>query len=148
MIRRPPRSTLFPYTTLFRTPILVHRDLPGSEELSVLLPTVRRHARWCDLLRIDQVVPPLERLNASILVPGGRRRLEPLFEKVSAVTPEKIAELAERGIRLAYDRVPVHIWRIIEFLRHLDQIVERSGRARDATALEQVRAIEQRSHVE
>src|SRR3712207_8583952 len=24
MIRRPPRSTLFPYTTLFRSPMLVH----------------------------------------------------------------------------------------------------------------------------
>src|SRR5258708_31942208 len=27
MIRRPPRSTLFPYTTLFRSPLL-HRDAP------------------------------------------------------------------------------------------------------------------------
>src|SRR5256885_11620820 len=27
MIRRPPRSTLFPYTTLFRSRCLVHRDL-------------------------------------------------------------------------------------------------------------------------
>src|SRR2546430_6316312 len=29
MIRRPPRSTLFPYTTLFRS----HRGLPGSGSL-------------------------------------------------------------------------------------------------------------------
>src|SRR3712207_8854974 len=28
MIRRPPRSTLFPYTTLFRSP---HRDYPGRD---------------------------------------------------------------------------------------------------------------------
>src|SRR5256885_11891336 len=28
MIRRPPRSTLFPYTTLFRSPLLVGRDQP------------------------------------------------------------------------------------------------------------------------
>src|SRR5256886_11688275 len=26
MIRRPPRSTLFPYTTLFRSPVVLHRD--------------------------------------------------------------------------------------------------------------------------
>src|SRR2546428_7037116 len=26
MIRRPPRSTLFPYTTLFRSPARVHRE--------------------------------------------------------------------------------------------------------------------------
>src|SRR2546422_5452340 len=29
MIRRPPRSTLFPYTTLFRSPVVAHR-LPRS----------------------------------------------------------------------------------------------------------------------
>src|SRR3712207_8752608 len=27
MIRRPPRSTLFPYTTLFRSEVVQHRDL-------------------------------------------------------------------------------------------------------------------------
>src|SRR2546430_15357788 len=27
MIRRPPRSTLFPYTTLFRSALLQHRDI-------------------------------------------------------------------------------------------------------------------------
>src|SRR2546429_6518153 len=31
MIRRPPRSTLFPYTTLFRSRIHPHRDLPGAD---------------------------------------------------------------------------------------------------------------------
>src|SRR2546429_4927770 len=30
MIRRPPRSTLFPYTTLFRSPSLVRLFLPTS----------------------------------------------------------------------------------------------------------------------
>src|SRR3712207_7496763 len=29
MIRRPPRSTLFPYTTLFRSPLCVSRRNPG-----------------------------------------------------------------------------------------------------------------------
>src|SRR3989449_7666323 len=37
MIRRPPRSTLFPYTTLFRSgqpkrPVMVHRAILGSFE--------------------------------------------------------------------------------------------------------------------
>src|SRR2546430_8612711 len=31
MIRRPPRSTLFPYTTLFRS-LLVARDVPREED--------------------------------------------------------------------------------------------------------------------
>src|SRR2546426_3154318 len=30
MIRRPPRSTLFPYTTLFRSPVLVRRSTDGA----------------------------------------------------------------------------------------------------------------------
>src|SRR3712207_9033800 len=31
MIRRPPRSTLFPYTTLFRSPVQIRQDpLPGQ----------------------------------------------------------------------------------------------------------------------
>src|SRR2546422_7139576 len=53
MIRRPPRSTLFPYTTLFRSPNLLPRTLsqrfssplfrsPGSE--SFFLFSVRRSA--------------------------------------------------------------------------------------------------------
>src|SRR3712207_8745541 len=32
MIRRPPRSTLFPYTTLFRSFIRAPRGSPGSED--------------------------------------------------------------------------------------------------------------------
>src|SRR2546422_7454540 len=31
MIRRPPRSTLFPYTTLFRSPRRAHRQGDGSD---------------------------------------------------------------------------------------------------------------------
>src|SRR3712207_8476673 len=30
MIRRPPRSTLFPYTTLFRSAVLVEQELDGA----------------------------------------------------------------------------------------------------------------------
>src|SRR3712207_6960913 len=32
MIRRPPRSTLFPYTTLFRSEVVVHTEPWGSRE--------------------------------------------------------------------------------------------------------------------
>src|SRR5258708_9599292 len=36
MIRRPPRSTLFPYTTLFRSPIAIDRLVNGpSNEMTV-----------------------------------------------------------------------------------------------------------------
>ncbi len=43
MIRRPPRSTLFPYTTLFRSrpglaPRLLHHDADGARSLQTALP--------------------------------------------------------------------------------------------------------------
>src|SRR2546427_4007425 len=41
MIRRPPRSTLFPYTTLFRSPFLIEGDLvdeaPQHEQAATIL---------------------------------------------------------------------------------------------------------------
>src|SRR5687767_15726803 len=36
MIRRPPRSTLFPYTTLFRSDVLLVRQLPFTQQLPKL----------------------------------------------------------------------------------------------------------------
>src|SRR3712207_8490184 len=52
MIRRPPRSTLFPYTTLFRSPgtvgllplavVVVGAEPPGLEPLGRLLRRARR----------------------------------------------------------------------------------------------------------
>src|SRR2546425_6468104 len=52
MIRRPPRSTLFPYTMLFRSPdaphdslssstLTVHRESPGYVRLTVRAPKAR-----------------------------------------------------------------------------------------------------------
>src|SRR3712207_7788346 len=38
MIRRPPRSTLFPYTTLFRSPGVVGEDEDGSVEGRLVAP--------------------------------------------------------------------------------------------------------------
>src|SRR3712207_7946403 len=39
MIRRPPRSTLFPYTTLFRSKVSSPRSRPGFSQPSGLRPT-------------------------------------------------------------------------------------------------------------
>src|SRR2546429_5879506 len=36
MIRRPPRSTLFPYTTLFRSPLWPGRELPAHLRPTIL----------------------------------------------------------------------------------------------------------------
>src|SRR3712207_8976761 len=50
MIRRPPRSTLFPYTTLFRSP---NSGLPG--ELSQELPTPAHFEQASQLVTPDTV---------------------------------------------------------------------------------------------
>src|SRR5688572_32475564 len=48
MIRRPPRSTLFPYTTLFRSPILdIPRMLPRDGD------SRRAGTHWC---RVSEVL--------------------------------------------------------------------------------------------
>src|SRR5256885_13203425 len=53
MIRRPPRSTLFPYTTLFRSPAehdpRLHHPLPAPRSLLPFSP--RRHAQHREVER-------------------------------------------------------------------------------------------------
>src|SRR3712207_8065982 len=47
MIRRPPRSTLFPYTTLFRSALLASALIAlAGLSWSVFPPTVDRRPRW------------------------------------------------------------------------------------------------------
>src|SRR5690349_22025072 len=60
MIRRPPRSTLFPYTTLFRSPSEDRLLLPLGYGLTNIVARATAHA---------------DELNAGELV-AGRRRLE------------------------------------------------------------------------
>src|SRR3712207_8350902 len=49
MIRRPPRSTLFPYTTLFRSHLVVHHGV--HQAASFLGPVVARRGHALRLLR-------------------------------------------------------------------------------------------------
>src|SRR3989475_10821152 len=54
MIRRPPRSTLFPYTTLFRSPH--HLDLADNGAIAV----AKFRARGFDLVLMDMQMPVLD----------------------------------------------------------------------------------------
>src|SRR5947208_8798065 len=61
MIRRPPRSTLFPYTTLFRSPAAqcVHRSAPDVEDLAgedVVGEPVRSEEHTSELQSPDHLV--------------------------------------------------------------------------------------------
>src|SRR3712207_8085919 len=84
MIRRPPRSTLFPYTTLFRSVevlvrmyVVVSRERPG--EVRLLLGRVR-----------PERVGPL----AEVEVAAQARRASPAREKVGS--DDTVADLQDR----------------------------------------------------
>src|SRR3712207_6927959 len=64
MIRRPPRSTLFPYTTLFRS--LIHRDTGGnlSEVLTNIADVMRQRA---DVHRQVDTLTAQSKLSARVL---------------------------------------------------------------------------------
>src|SRR2546422_7496878 len=50
MIRRPPRSTLFPYTTLFRSALVLlfsaYMIVDGIFSIAAAIRAARRHDRW------------------------------------------------------------------------------------------------------
>src|SRR3712207_9229375 len=58
MIRRPPRSTLFPYTTLFRSPEGVD-DLAGAPHDHLAAVAVDREARLRRPLQVGEPARPL-----------------------------------------------------------------------------------------
>src|SRR5258708_29893434 len=61
MIRRPPRSTLFPYTTLFRSR---HGRLPTAQSTSAVRPQLR-HTTWWWLSSTRSSDRKSTRLNSS-----------------------------------------------------------------------------------
>src|SRR3712207_7346071 len=71
MIRRPPRSTLFPYTTLFRSPLL-------GERLEPLADLLRVGADVVEARQLRQAVEPedaLEERSRAIADRAARSRL-------------------------------------------------------------------------
>src|SRR5256885_10546884 len=74
MIRRPPRSTLFPYTTLFRSPCAHGRPAAGQRASlhyrATAVPTRERDARLLDFagLPVTRRDRKSTRLNSSHLV--------------------------------------------------------------------------------
>src|SRR2546429_5106933 len=77
MIRRPPRSTLFPYTTLFRSRDVAHqarRSGDGARHVVLRPPRARPHE--------DPVLLPEDRRRAA-----GRGRTPPQTAVVAALAP-------------------------------------------------------------
>src|SRR2546428_9924061 len=64
MIRRPPRSTLFPYTTLFRSAALegpAHRSVPGEPAAEGPCPSRYRRTGGAAGQDVCPAAPPVDR---------------------------------------------------------------------------------------
>src|SRR2546422_8126117 len=76
MIRRPPRSTLFPYTTLFRSHAVARAVLRGVEEPELTLP-VAQHVR----LEVRQLADLADREEFLHRIRGAHRQCSALDRK-------------------------------------------------------------------
>src|SRR5256885_4449341 len=74
MIRRPPRSTLFPYTTLFRSLL---EDRMHVEFLECLDCSVRHHKPMLFLISVKTVVLSITPENVSAPMPCAPRNTSP-----------------------------------------------------------------------
>src|SRR2546422_4174116 len=68
MIRRPPRSTLFPYTTLFRSPFVVQLTAPPPEAAALAVRLVAAGAVEADpvALELARILAGWPRLGAEV----------------------------------------------------------------------------------
>src|SRR5438552_7633550 len=111
MIPRPPRSTLFPYTTLFRSDGIPKPVLSGGEEdlanlvlrLAISQMIAERAGQNFSLLILDEVFGSLDearRFNVVELLRG----LQDRFEQVILITHiEPVREGVDRVISVRYD---------------------------------------------
>src|SRR2546426_11756533 len=74
MIRRPPRSTLFPYTTLFRSVGRLVRAQPHGVEIAAELDAVRRVLRQPGDLLADFSRGIVRVLRKAVVAPERERR--------------------------------------------------------------------------
>src|SRR5256885_12607986 len=99
MIRRPPRSTLFPYTTLFRSdrmpPPEAHKTLK-PEQIALLREWVKQGAPYEELWSLDR---KSTRLNSSHLVISYAvfclKKKNKNNERCTIVTPEDTPDVGQ-----------------------------------------------------
>src|SRR2546430_8937156 len=137
MIRRPPRSTLFPYTTLFRsaTPIVVRGPCGGyvrggpfhsqnpeaaffhTPGLKIVYPATARDAKGLIKASIRDDDPVLYLEHKWLY----RRIKEQLSEGEEVVTPIGEARLARAGTDLSIVTYGATVWKSLEAAERLEQ---------------------------
>src|SRR5438067_6684631 len=83
MLRRPPRSTLFPYTTLFRSQVVAALDEPAAALVSAAEVEAERDA---GRRRVDHVVV----------------ELEPRLDRPAALVDRKSTRLNSSHVSISY----------------------------------------------
>src|SRR3712207_6897894 len=86
MIRRPPRSTLFPYTTLFRSPDL-NDGRVGREHYEFIRDSFARADEWLKIFVIHHHLIP---------IPGTGRERNIIFDAGDVRSEEHTSELQSR----------------------------------------------------
>src|SRR2546430_12888946 len=100
MIRRPPRSTLFPYTTLFRSKLRERQPMPGMRDALACLNVNRIRLRYSEGRADASLSGSGEgRLNLFHVnfarKPGGKVRASPFLDRLS-VQPLRSRTFCER----------------------------------------------------
>src|SRR3712207_8086770 len=92
MIRRPPRSTLFPYTTLFRSIVARHRAPRGS------VADVARRVREIDVQHLRRA-GAVEDVDPEFLLPG---KADMLRERLAGREDRKSTRLNSSHANISY----------------------------------------------
>src|SRR2546430_3531641 len=102
MIRRPPRSTLFPYTTLFRSAALYRKVLDGELDAAIIAQPPFTISKSCDwqLLREEPLIV-LMRAPARSRKPHAILASEPFIRWDRNLWPGRLVDayLRKAGIR-------------------------------------------------
>src|SRR2546426_6675606 len=119
MIRRPPRSTLFPYTTLFRSPVGISTSAsPPLATCSMISPCLPRNdAKPKTVSRIER---------AWVMLPVTHRAAKKLLEVLAADLARRVGEQALLRERAFRERIDVAL-----AVAHAGNPVRNPGRAHE-----------------
>src|SRR5690349_610050 len=98
MIRPPPRSTLFPYTTLFRSPYIIMEYVPG-ETLQKMLARTRKLSLSTSMRLAQQLAEALDYAHSQGVV---HRDMKPANIIVTDEGQAKIADFGIAKLNLAH----------------------------------------------
>src|SRR5258707_13722547 len=111
MIRRPPRSTLFPYTTLFRSVgVLIDREIVGAvpAPIGTNRPVPRRYFKVEAARKPEAVMIGIEAFDA-IAVRRAKMFKPAMFERMIEVVALIIRTIVAVPVVLVYVRRRIHM---------------------------------------